>query len=405
MRRWRSRPETIRPGSRGGRAGGRRLAHLALAGAAALAVLLPHFALRAHLFGSPFHDENWKNLAFKLYGFPDWSYLDRVPFAGPWQVLAADPLLVVRGFVSELWRFFAGGGLSQLFGTPLHALLLAAGAALAVAAGGPVRRRALWLLFAAATFLAAVALTFFTWGRLLLVLLPLGNALAAAPWGGDARGARGGTTRGRESAGPAPPGSRGRPRRRARWRQPREQAAARWLRRTAVAAASPSVLLLAVKTAVFRLPAFAAEHPYGSVAALRTLAAETPPGTVLAGTSPFLGRYVDRPYLYVPDAFGAEVADPALYYARLHRLLGAAGAAYLVADPVDLRDRPASLLGDDGTRSLGGARPLGGVGCASGGWPRPGRAGRGSSQRPGPCAEDPARDGRLRANGREPAAA
>ena len=106
------------------------------------------------------------------------------------------------------------------------------------------------------------------------------------------------------------------------------------------------MLLLAAKTFLFRLPAFVDRHPYASVAALRELAAETPPGTVLAGTSPFLGRYLDRPYVYVPDAFGREVGDPALYYRTLHRLLTDAGAAYLVVDPVDLRDRPRSLLGD-----------------------------------------------------------
>jgi len=303
------------------RGSGRRWLHLAVAGGAAIVLLAPHFALRAAAFGSPFHDENWKNLAFKLYGFPDWSYLERVPFAGPWQVLAADPGRVLRGFVAELWRFVAGGGLSQLVGTPLHALLFAAGAALAVAAGGAVRRRAGWLLLAGGVFLAAVAATFFTWGRLLLVLLPLANALAAAPWGTELPG---GSLRDRL----------------------RRRFGAAWLRRAAVAVAVGAVLLLAAKTFLFRLPAFVERHPYASVAALRELAAETPPGTVLAGTSPFLGRYLDRPYRYVPDAFGREVGDPALYYRTLHRRLTDAGAAYLVVDPVDLRDRPRSLLGD-----------------------------------------------------------
>src|SRR6185369_4790428 len=58
----------------------RRRSHLAAAVAVAVAVLLPHWALKAAAFGDPFHDENWKNLAWKLHGFPDWSYLDRVPF-------------------------------------------------------------------------------------------------------------------------------------------------------------------------------------------------------------------------------------------------------------------------------------------------------------------------------------
>lgn len=313
----------------GGRAAGeggdegappRRWGHLAVAAGTTLLLLLPHFALRAAAFGDPFHDENWKNLAFKLYGFPDWSYLERVPFAGPWELLAADPGAVVSSFFSELLRFLAGGGLSQLLGTPLHALAFVAG--VAVVLWPPAsRRRALWLLFAAATFLCAVAATFFTWGRLLLVLLPLGNAFIAAPLGMNGWWER------LAGLGKA-------------WLTPRRLAAA------FLAAALGLAALLAVKTFAFRLPAFAANHPYATVEALLALEESTPPGTVLAATSPYLGRYLDRPYLYVPDAFGEEVDDPDLYLARLQDLLAQEDAAYLVVDPVDLRDRPEALLGE-----------------------------------------------------------
>src|SRR6185369_4791275 len=76
------------------------------------------------------------------------------------------------------------------------------------------------------------------------------------------------------------------------------------------------VLLLAVKTFGFRLPAFVAHHPYREVATLERLEPVLPPGARLAGTSPFLGRYLRHEYLYVPDAFGPEVQDPGLYYAK-----------------------------------------------------------------------------------------
>lgn len=283
----------------------RRWAHLAAAAALAALLLLPHFAVRAAVFGHPFHDENWKNLAFKLYGFPDWSYLQRVPFAGPWELLTADPLAVVAGGVSELWRF-ATGGLAQLFGTPLHVLLVLAGAGLALWARR-ARRRAAWLVFAGGSFLVLLAFSFFTWGRLLLVLLPLGNALAVAPVARDLR----------------PP----------------------WLdRRLFAAAALALVALLALKTFAFRLPAFVDRHPYAEVAVLRELAAGTAPDSVLAGTSPFLGRYVERRYVDLPDAFGDEVDRPELYYARLRRLLDREGVDYLVIGRLDLRHRPRGLL-------------------------------------------------------------
>jgi hypothetical protein len=265
--------------------------------AAALLVLIPHWALRQAAFGNPFHDENWKNLAWKLYGYPDWSYLDRVPYGSALEIVRADPMTVVRSGLTELGRFLFAGGISQLFGTWAHVLLLAAGIAVAL------RRRSVatvWLLFAAGLFVTAIAFAFFTWGRLLLFLLPIGCGLSLVPW--------------------RSPG------------------------RIAHAVALAFVVLLAVKTFGFRLPAFVERHPYGEVAALRRLDASLPPGPALAGTSPFLGRYLGRSYVDLPDAFGREVAEPHLWFESIAPLLREARVAYLVAGPVDLRDRPASLL-------------------------------------------------------------
>jgi 4-amino-4-deoxy-L-arabinose transferase-like glycosyltransferase len=281
----------------------RRLAHLAAAALAFTLVLLPHWALRQATFGDPFHDENWKNVAWKLYGYPDWSYLDRVPFSGLREVVLRDPGAVTAGGFAELGRF-ATSGAAQLLGTWGHVLLFLAGAAVAL------RRRPLpaaWLLGAAGLFLAATAFAFFAWGRLLLILLPLACALSATLAGARLSGVG---------------------------------------RRILPALLATLVLLLAVKTFAFRLPAFVARHPYGEVAALRRLDATLPPGAALAGTSPFLGRYLNRPYLDLPDAFGPEIAEPALYYRKIERLLAGSGVAYLVAGEADLRDRPRSLLGD-----------------------------------------------------------
>ena len=291
----------LSPGERWSRWSKRRLAHLAAATGLALLVLLPHWALRQAVFGDPFHDENWKNLAWKLHGYPDWSYLDHVPYTSGLAVVRDDPAAVVRGGFSELVRFCFGGGAPQLFGTWAHVALLAVGAVVAV------RRRplpALWLLASAGLFLVAIAFVFFTWGRLLLLLIPPGYGLACAPWGIVAE----------------------------RWRRPLH----------AVAAAL--VLLLAVKTFGFRIPAFIDRHPYREVAALRRLDASLPPGAALAGSSPFLGRYLRHRYVDLPDAFGPEIADPRLWFAKVEPLVRRAGVAYLVVGATDLRDRPASLL-------------------------------------------------------------
>jgi len=177
------------------------------------------------------------------------------------------------------------------------------------------RRSSAWLLFALGTFLLATAFAFFTWGRLLLLLLPGAYALSFAPWGGapdsrDGSGARGG-------------------------------------RRRPVLAAigAAAVLLLAVKTFAYRLPAFAARHPYVEVEVLRRLDAGLPAGAALGGSSPFLGRYLRHRYVALPDAFGPETSRPDLYYARVRPLLRREGVAYLVIGTVDLRSRPRQLLG------------------------------------------------------------
>jgi 4-amino-4-deoxy-L-arabinose transferase-like glycosyltransferase len=316
------------------RATGRRWGHLALAAFAALALFAPHWGLRAAAFGDPFHDENWKNLAWKLHGHPDWSALERIPYRGPGELLRREAGAIAAGGADELARF-ARSGLAQLLGTPLHVLLLALGGAAALAFR---RRAAAWLFAACALFVGGVALAFFTWGRLLLVLLPPAAGLAFSPWGGRVR-----------------EGLAAWAGRRLRWRPPPALA-----RMGMPAVAAVAVALLAAKTAFFRLPAFVDRHPDDEVAVLREVAGQVPPGTVLAGTSPFLGRYVGRPYLAVPDAFGAEVGEPGLYYRRLRPLLCAAGARRLVAGTVDLRDRPASLVGDE--PPVPWLRPAGGRG-------------------------------------------
>ncbi|MBV8201609.1 MAG: glycosyltransferase family 39 protein [Acidobacteria bacterium] len=308
----------------------RRAGHLGLAAGAAALVLLPHWALRYGQFGSPFYDENWKNLAWKLYGYPDWSYLDRVPFRSLAAVVSHDPAAVLRGGAAELWRFAAGGA-AQLLGTWAHVLLVVAGALWAVAHRG-TRLAAGWLLFALGTFLAATAFAFFTWGRLLLLLLPGAYALAFAPFAGARLGGRlGHAPPGAAASGPRSEGSglfAGR-----RWR----------LLLTGVGAAA--VLLLAVKTFGFRLPAFAARHPYAEVEVLRRLDGGLPASAALAGSSPFLGRYLRHRYVALPDAFGEETARPDLYYEKLLPQLRQARVAYLVIGPVDLRSRPPQLLG------------------------------------------------------------
>ncbi len=289
-----------------------RLRHLAFAALAALPGYAALWAWRFAAFGDPFHDENWKNVAWKLYGYGDWSYLDRVPFHGLGEIATADPLGILKGGFAELWRF-AESGLAQFVGTPLHgALFVAAGIWLVWRKD----RGATWLLGAGFLFLAAVAFSFFTWGRLLLCLLPAAGAITFAALFSLT-----------EAAMPN----------------------LRWTlaRRLALGAAAALVLSLGAKTALRRLPAFVDRHPYLEIATLRHIERTLPPGARLGGTSPFLGRYLAHPYVAIPDAFGPEVGEPRLYLDHLERLVRAERISYLVLGELDLRDRPRGLLGPE----------------------------------------------------------
>src|SRR5262249_33393927 len=57
---------TVAPATRA-----RAWAHLALAGGLVMLIMLPNWVVRARVFGNPWFDENWKNLVFKLHGYPD----------------------------------------------------------------------------------------------------------------------------------------------------------------------------------------------------------------------------------------------------------------------------------------------------------------------------------------------
>ena len=288
---------------------GPRLRHLIYAALAALPGYAALWTWRFTAFGNPFHDENWKNVAWKLYGYPDWSYLDRMPFHGLGEIVRADPLGILKGGFAELWRF-AASGLAQLVGTPVHAALF-------VAAGiwfvWKKDRGAAWLLGAEFVFLAATAFSFFTWGRLLLCLLPAAVAITFGALFSFSVGA---------------PGSR-------------------WplARKLALGVAAALVLSLGAKTSFRRLPAFVDRHPYLEIAALRRIEHKLPPGTRLGGTSPFLERYLTHPYVAPPDAFGPELREPRLYLEKLERLVRTERISYLVLGELDLRDRPTALLG------------------------------------------------------------
>ncbi|HVV50261.1 MAG TPA: glycosyltransferase family 39 protein [Polyangia bacterium] len=278
--------------------GGRSAAHVALAVGAALLVLLPLWGLRWRDFGSPFHDENWRNLWWKLHAHGDWTLLEHGPPSSYRRLLLGEPGAVAASTLRELGKFFTSAlpGLSGgWWGLP--PLALAVGAAVRGR-----RRDELYLLAALLVFTLGVAAIFFTWGRFMLLWIPIAAALSIG-------------------------------------------ACHRLAAKPAAAASGALVALTLAAAALSQLPAFVRQHPYGEVAALAPLDRQLAPGEALAGTAPFLKRYFQHRYLPLPDETGLAGVDGYGDWCGLERLLRGARVRYLAVSDVELRQRPRSLLG------------------------------------------------------------
>jgi 4-amino-4-deoxy-L-arabinose transferase-like glycosyltransferase len=284
----------------------RRPAHLALALGAAVVVLAPLWWLRWRLFGAPFYDDNSRNLWWKLYAHGDWSLLERAPPSSFKGLVLGAPLAIVTSALREFGRFFTGE-LPPLMGGWWSVPPLAVAAVTAVRAR---RREPLLLLAALAIFTFGVAAVFFTSVRLMLVWIPVASALAIGACHELAQTLR-------PSDG----------------------------RRWATAASVVLVALTLAGTSLSRLPAFVGRHPYAEVAALRPLDRELGADQALAGTAPFLQRYLTHRYVHLTDETGLSGVDDYHDWLSMQRLLRAAQVKYVVASDIELRQRPRALLG------------------------------------------------------------
>jgi 4-amino-4-deoxy-L-arabinose transferase-like glycosyltransferase len=67
--------------------------------------LLPHFIITTINFGSPFYNENYRNIAYKLYGRNDWQMLFKLPFKSLGEVISKDPGKFISSGLKEFSRF------------------------------------------------------------------------------------------------------------------------------------------------------------------------------------------------------------------------------------------------------------------------------------------------------------
>jgi len=289
---------------------GRSPAHIGLAVAAAVLVLAPLWWLRWRDFGSPLYDENWRNLWWKLHAHSDWSLLERAPRSSFAHIVFHEPAAVVASTLRELAKFAVGGLPDSVGGWwCVPPLVLAA-----VASIRRRRRDGLYLCFALGTFTLGVAAVFFTWGRFMLLWIPIAAALSIDECHRLAEKARA-------------PG------------------AAKWAI-SARAACGALVALTVAWTAFWQLPRFVRLHPYAEVAALTPLDRQLQPEDALAGTAPFLQRYFRHRYLPLPDETSVGNMDQDRTWCEVERLFRSAQVKYLAVSDIELRQLPRALLGE-----------------------------------------------------------
>jgi hypothetical protein len=263
------------------------LQRAATAAGIVLLVLLPHFVLTWKAFGTPFFNENWKNLAFKLHANWEWTRFHATPYHGVVAVIASAPLRFLELWGRELVKFVLRT-LLDIGGYALAGVLFAVTSLAGVyrsrrAANVAVRIN---LLFVAAYVLLVTAF-FYTSPRFMLPILPMcyvfaGHFLLTALPGRAWDGRRVRIARGAFLAG--------------------------------------LFLLVLTAAGVRELPAFVAAHPIAERDALVALEGEFGAGIRVLGTSPYMGRHVHFDYRPL-GAAGARALAPSAKEAECAALL------------------------------------------------------------------------------------
>lgn len=270
--------------NRGNRNTDRGLKLAALFLISALIILVPHFVLNTKVFGSPLYNENWKNLAFKLYGNKDWDYFGRIQFNGLYDVIRSDPSRWLRSSASEFARSFSST-LYYLGGKGAAGFLfIALGLAGLAAMIRRMDRYRFIMLLTILLLAAGGALTFFSGVRFLLPVLGLYYLAIAELAAGRGRLAR--------------------------------------LRRCSAAPIVSLSLLIAlviatIHTGIRHLDYFIQDHRVEELEAAKMLEHEHGDGIVVLGTFPLMQRHVSYRYLQLELPAGGERMSSGSYVDRM----------------------------------------------------------------------------------------
>jgi hypothetical protein len=299
-----------------------RMRWMAIFFLATVLFLLPHFTINTHIFGSPFYNENWKNLAFKLYG-EKWgfSYLNReIPFDGLLDVILYSPVIFLTGIVTE-FRDFVTSHFPKLLGNRqvigiFFALLTSAGIILSLFSLD--RKKSILLLFFV-SFITMVSIFYITTQRIMMPVLPISyifisySIVSIISW-----------------------------------------ERFKLSKLNVFSAKRHSLIIVIVLLLAVQLPflfislqRFAKEHPIKEVEAAIELQKKYGSNLRVLGTFFHTQRYVDYCFFYLYEPSKEEQKNKQLYYERVKKNIQDVGAQYLIVGKLTLKDKPADLLSNN----------------------------------------------------------
>lgn len=281
--------------------------------------LIPHFVLNTYVFGSPFYNENSKNLVRKVFGVD----LERDKPAAPMESAAAiilrSPGPVAASAFDTAGTWVNQGALAYVAGN--KQFLAAAFFAAAFLAGVysiSLRqdKKKLFALLYAAVYFVMICIAMEPFPRLLLPILPVLFMIAAyflveVAFSGRLR-----------------------------------------LRLFTVPTYVPPLVVLFALMASGIPPAFsesAQRHPYQELEAAQLLEDRAGTGIVVMGSFPFMKRYVKYQYHHLnDDGFLAVQRSSDEYFERLRQTVRENKANFLVFGRPSLGNRPPELLTGQG---------------------------------------------------------
>ncbi|MBI5570745.1 MAG: glycosyltransferase family 39 protein [Desulfomonile tiedjei] len=286
-----------------------------LLAAIVLVLLTPHFALNTHVFGSPFYNENSKNLVRKVFRIDLEITKEAAPPGGIAAVVLHSPGAVLSSTASTARTWIVDGMVAYVAGNReflTAAIFMAALLAAIYLMVVQIDRKNLLILVYLATYGLMICVTIEPFPRLVLPILPICLLMVFSFI--------------MEKALP-------------------DVVAIRNLRMPAYV---PAVALFVALLGYGLLPAWseaALSHPVDELTAAKWIERTAGNNTVVLGSFPFMQRYVGYRYVHLnDDGFLTQPHSRDEYYEQLRKKAREENAAFLIVGRASLGQRPEGLL-------------------------------------------------------------